>query len=226
MGVQKIASLMLGSAVAGAALASAYWIHFYDLAPQESLVAVRPDASIRNDPAQGPPEMPGRTPGAASTLSALSLSDIGIAGRLTVPVSGVARTALTDNFHDARDDGARLHEGIDILAPVGTAIVAAAPGRIEKLFTSEKGGITVYIRSGDRRITYYYAHLAGYAMDLREGAAVRAGDVIGYVGSSGDADPGAPHLHFEIMRKDPSASWSEGRSVNPYPLLVSDRKGY
>ena len=224
MGVQKIASLMLGSAVAGAALASAYWIHFYDLAPEGPLVAVS-----HNEPAPANPEIPAEAPRASGTTVASRGSyaaSINIPGGLTVPVSGIARNTLTDSYHDSREDGARLHEGIDILAPAGTAVVAAAPGRIEKLFTSEKGGITVYIRSGDRRITYYYAHLASYAMDLREGAAVRAGDVIGYVGSSGDADPGAPHLHFEIMRKDPSASWSEGRSVNPYPLLVSDRKSY
>lgn len=216
MRVQKIASLMLGSAVAGAAAASAYWIHFYDLAPQEPLVAVSQD-----DPAQGATETPANTAGAAAQVPETYDPGSSILGELTVPVSGIARDQLTDSYYDAREDGARLHEGIDILAPAGTAVVAAAPGRIEKLFTSEKGGITVYVRSADKRITYYYAHLAGYALGLREGMPVRANDTIGYIGSSGDADPGAPHLHFEILRKAPNAGWSEGQSVNPYPLLVS-----
>lgn len=141
-------------------------------------------------------------------------------GALIVPVAGVDRTALSDNWGDPRGDGDRSHEAIDILAPRGTPVVAAAPGRIEKLFTSDRGGLTVYVRSGDGRTIHYYAHLDAYRPGLAEGQALRAGDVIGTVGSSGNADPAAPHLHYEVKRMAPGEGWWQGKAINPYPLLA------
>lgn len=148
-----------------------------------------------------------------------------VAGRtveqgLIVPVAGVPRSALTDSFTQARGAGAS-HEAIDIMATRATPVRAAAPGRIEKLFHSEKGGETLYIRSPGGRWIYYYAHLDGYRPGLREGQAVRQGDVVATVGATGNADPQAPHLHFEIKRMAPGERWYEGTPVNPYPLLAN-----
>ena len=114
-----------------------------------------------------------------------------------------------------------MHDAIDILAPLDTPVVAAAPGTVEKLFVSKPGGNTVYVRSADRRTIYYYAHLSRYAPGLREGQVLERGDPVGFVGYSGNASPTAPHLHFAVMLTDPERKWYEGsRPVNPYPLLA------
>lgn len=141
-------------------------------------------------------------------------------GALTIPVAGVAAAQLTDTFNQTRG-GARRHEALDILAPAGTPVLAAAGGRVEKLFKSNDGGNTVYVRSADRRTIYYYAHLQAYAPGLKEGEAIERGERLGTVGSSGNADPAAPHLHFAIMRTTPGAEWWQpADATNPYPLLV------
>ena len=141
-------------------------------------------------------------------------------GSLAIPVAGIAPAQLTDTFDQARAAGARHHDAIDIMAPRGTPVLAAAPGRVEKLFLSKYGGNTVYVRSEDGRTLYYYAHLDAYAPGLAEGAVVRSGDRIGLVGSTGDASPDAPHLHFAIMETRPEAKWYEPtQAINPYPLL-------
>lgn len=141
-------------------------------------------------------------------------------GALAIPVAGIAPAQLTDTFDQARAAGARRHDAIDIMAPRGTPVLAAAPGRVEKLFLSKDGGNTVYVRSPDGKTLYYYAHLDAYAPGLAEGATVRTGDRIGLVGSTGDANPQAPHLHFAIMQTRPEAKWYEpSQAVNPYPLL-------
>lgn len=137
-----------------------------------------------------------------------------------VPVAGIAPDRLTDTFDDVRGGGTRTHEALDIPAPAGTAVVAAAPGTVEKLFVSDEGGNTIYIRSSDRRMLHYYAHLQNYAPGLREGVPVERGQRLGSVGSSGNADPAAPHLHFAIIRTSPDAEWWEpAEPVNPYPML-------
>lgn len=142
------------------------------------------------------------------------------AGALVVPVEGMRRELLVDTWGDPRGAGTRHHEAIDIMAPGGTPVVAAAPGTVEKLFDSDAGGITAYVRSADRRWTYYYAHLAGYAPGLTEGQRVRAGDAIGFVGDTGNAGAGNTHLHFGISRMRADEGWSGGEPVNPYPLLA------
>ena len=139
---------------------------------------------------------------------------------LSIPVEGVPPTALTDTFTQARAGGARPHDAIDIMAARGRAVLAAADGRIEKLFTSEDGGLTIYQRSQDGRRIYYYAHLGGYARGLAEGQNVRRGQKIGTVGSTGNADPSAPHLHFAVNEIRPGEPWYRGRATNPYPLLA------
>ncbi|MCW3847808.1 M23 family metallopeptidase [Sphingomonas sp. LB-2] len=139
---------------------------------------------------------------------------------LTVPVLGVPRSKITDTWGQARDNGLRPHHGTDIMAPGGTPVVAAAPGTVEKLFYSNGGGgITLYVRSPDRRWSYYYAHLQGYAPGLVEGMSVKAGDPLGFVGDTGNAGTGNFHLHFGLSRMKPSDRWWEGEPVNAYPLL-------
>lgn len=143
---------------------------------------------------------------------------------LVIPVAGVSADDLFDTFTDARSAGTRRHEAIDIMAPVGTPVIAAGPGKVERLFLSDAGGKTVYIRSPDGRRIYYYAHLRSYAPTLVEGARIEAGEPIGTVGSSGNADGQAPHLHFAIMRTTPDKMWFEdAAAINPYPLLVPDQ---
>jgi murein DD-endopeptidase MepM/ murein hydrolase activator NlpD len=136
-----------------------------------------------------------------------------------IPVAGVTPDRLNDTWGQARADGAREHHAIDIMAPRGTPVVAAAAGRIEKLFESKAGGHTIYIRRVDPAWIDYYAHLDTYAADLREGSAIKAGQQIGTVGSTGDADPGAPHLHYEIKQMMPGEKWWQGTNINPYPIL-------
>lgn len=146
-------------------------------------------------------------------------------GMLAVPVAGVGRDQITDSWNDARGGGTRGHHGTDIMAPAGTSVVAAAPGRIDKLFQSNLGGTTLYVRSIDGAWTYYYAHLAAYAPGVREGQMVKAGDPIGYVGDTGDAGAGNYHLHFGITRMARGQRWWEGENVNPYPLLAGKGAG-
>jgi murein DD-endopeptidase MepM/ murein hydrolase activator NlpD len=140
-------------------------------------------------------------------------------GQLIVPVQGVRRDQLSDTWGQSREAGARAHEAIDIMAPRGTPVLAAAAGTVEKLFVSVRGGTTVYVRSLDRRTIYYYAHLEGYAPGLAERQQVRAGQVIAFVGSSGDASPDGPHLHFGMSIARPDEGWWQGQAINPYPLL-------
>lgn len=141
-------------------------------------------------------------------------------GQLMVPVRGIAADALVDTFAQARKGGMRRHDAIDIMADRGTAVVAASAGTVERLFESRKGGRTVYIRAPGGRRIHYYAHLDAYAQGLREGEQVRAGDPLGTVGSTGNARPDAPHLHYAIMELAEDDDWWEGTPINPYPLLT------
>jgi peptidoglycan LD-endopeptidase LytH len=137
---------------------------------------------------------------------------------LTIPVAGVKPEQLMDTFSASRSEG-RVHDAIDIMAPGGTPVVAAADGTIVKFFDSERGGITIYQLSDDKKYFYYYAHLQRRADNIREGDHVKKATVIGYVGDTGNAGPGNYHLHFAIsLVGDPKRFW-DGQPVNPYPLL-------
>lgn len=138
---------------------------------------------------------------------------------LLLPVQGVAARDLRDTFGDGRDGNQRGHEAIDILAPRGTPVLAVADGPIVKLFLSKPGGITVYQFDTTGRLAYYYAHLDRYADGLAEGQTVRRGSVVGYVGSTGNASPDAPHLHFAIFRLGPEKQWWKGEPINPFGYL-------
>jgi len=137
---------------------------------------------------------------------------------LLLPVQGVTPGELLDTYSDARGEG-RSHDAIDIMAPTGRPVRAVADGRIAKLFASVPGGLTIYQFDSDEKLAYYYAHLDRYADDLEEGATVKRGDVIGYVGATGNANKDAPHLHFAIFVLGPEKKWWQGTAVNPYPIL-------
>ena len=139
--------------------------------------------------------------------------------RLLIPVAGVGRAELHDSFEEQRGAG-RRHLAIDILAPRSTPVVAVEEGTIARLFQSRLGGVTVYQFSPGGRFSYYYAHLDRYARGLEEGAAVRRGQVIGYVGTTGNAPESTPHLHFAIYRLTPEQGWWQGEAINPYLALV------
>jgi peptidoglycan LD-endopeptidase LytH len=142
----------------------------------------------------------------------------GFARHLTIPVRGIDRDELRDSFSDRR--GARSHEAVDIMAPRGTPVIAADQGRIEKLFTSDAGGLTIYQFDPSGSYCYYYAHLDRYADGLKQGAAVTRGQVIGYVGSTGNAAEQAPHLHFAIFQLTDERKWWKGTAINPFPALA------
>jgi len=139
-------------------------------------------------------------------------------GILAIPVVGIRSEQLIDTFTSARSEE-RTHDAIDIAAPAGTPVIAATDGEIIKFFDSERGGITIYQTTADRRFVLYYAHLQRRADEITIGTAVRKGTTIGYVGDTGNAGTGNYHLHFSIARiTDPKRAW-EGEFINPYPLL-------
>jgi murein DD-endopeptidase MepM/ murein hydrolase activator NlpD len=148
-------------------------------------------------------------PAIGTTTDSLSLS---------IPVEGIAASELRDTFGDPRTGHA--HEALDIMAPRGTPVLSAADGRLTKLFLSKQGGIMVYASDASDRYVLMYGHLDRYADGLTEGMTLRRGQLIGYVGSTGDAAVAGPHLHFAIARGKPSVAWWKGEAVNPYPLLA------
>jgi len=200
---------IISTAVVTAVLTSALWIFYFNItrAPNDGRVSASGDEATL-DPAGGPP------------VSVAEGVTVGPAG-LVIPVAGVKPNELVDTFSQARAGGARIHDAIDIMAPVGRPVVAAAPGRVEKIFFSPGGGgNTVYVRSPDSRWSYYYAHLSAYAPGLHEGQQLPRGAPVGSVGYSGNANPAGPHLHFAINRMAPGEKWYQGSAINPYPLLA------
>lgn len=149
---------------------------------------------------------------------ALPTPEAAAPNQLIIPVAGVRPDQLHDTFSESRSEG-RVHDAIDIPAPLGTPVLAAADGTIVKLFISERGGTTIYQLSIDSKFVYYYAHLDRYAEGLVEGHLAKQGETIAYVGNSGNAGPGNYHLHFSIAQvSDPKRYW-DGVNLNPYPLL-------
>ena len=138
---------------------------------------------------------------------------------MTPPIRGLSLANLRDMFEEVHNG--HPHEAIDIMEPRGTPVRAVVSGTIRKLFLSKPGGNTIYQFDEMGVYCYYYAHLDGYAEGLREGMRVESGDVIGFVGSTGNADPGAPHLHFAIFELGPEKQWWKGKAVDPYPGLVA-----
>ena len=167
-------------------------------------------ASVPRAPVVSKPEAATPEPGGSGAALFASRRPI-------VPVQGVARTALLDNYEQSR--GPRKHEAIDIMAPRGTPVYAVDDGQLVKLFQSVPGGITAYQFDPGAQLAYYYAHLDRYADGLKEGMALKRGDLIGYVGSTGNAAADAPHLHFGVFVLGPEKQWWKGEPVNPFPAL-------
>lgn len=149
---------------------------------------------------------------------AVSVTLPGARPEIMIPVRGVDARQLRDTFSHARGGG-RTHRALDIMAPRGTPVVAAVDGTIRKLFNSKAGGVTIYQFDVKEERVYYYAHLDRYADGLAEGVFVEQGTVIGYVGTTGNAPAGAPHLHFAIELLTAEKLWWKGTPVNPFPIL-------
>jgi murein DD-endopeptidase MepM/ murein hydrolase activator NlpD len=147
----------------------------------------------------------------------------GILPSIGLPIAGLQPKDVQDTYSQLRD-GTRPHEATDILAPRGAPVLAVDAGTIKKLFTSKPGGLTVYQFDPAAVYCYYYAHLDRYAENLKEGMSVNRGDVIGYVGTTGNAPANTPHLHFAIFKIGPEKRWWEGTPINPYPLLMEALK--
>lgn len=167
-----------------------------------------------------PATVPALAPATTEETVAASVPEatVPVAHQLLIPVAGIQASALNDTFNQPRGSE-RRHEAIDIVAPNGTRVVAVADGKIAKLFNSQAGGLTVYQFDPGEQFAYYYAHLDRYAADVQEGMTLKRGDLVGYVGTSGNADPNTPHLHFAIFALEPQKQWWRGSPVNPYPLL-------
>jgi len=140
--------------------------------------------------------------------------------QLALPIVSYPRKDIYDSFYDRRG-GTRIHEGIDLHAPRGTPVVAVDAGSIIKLFTSKPGGLTIYQFDREQVYCYYYAHLDRYAEGLHEGQEVERGELLAYVGHTGNASPDAPHLHLSIFKLGPDKNWWQGTPVNPYPILIN-----
>ena len=174
------------------------------------------------------PTAPGAGKAAGDSLAGMRVGDTSGTGGLAasgggtsllIPVAGVKAMQIQDTYSQPRG-AERMHEALDIPAPIGTPVYAVADGRIVKLFTSKPGGLTIYEFDPGEKFSYYYAHLDHYAPTLKEGQQVKRGDLIGYVGATGNADPAAPHLHFAMFELGPEKNWWQGKPVNPYPLLA------
>lgn len=198
------------TAIVTAILTSTVWLFGYNIFNAGSGLAPAGEVAVVDPPNSSP----------VAVAEGLVVGPAGLA----IPVAGVKIEQLIDTYTQSRAGGARAHNAIDIMAPAGTPVLAAAPGIVEKLFYSEGGGgITAYVRSDDKRWIYYYAHLQSYAPGLKEGQRVQRGQVIGRVGSTGNANPAGPHLHFAIHRMEPGQRWWDGDPINPYPLLAGKR---
>ncbi|HEX7706626.1 MAG TPA: M23 family metallopeptidase [Thermoanaerobaculia bacterium] len=201
------------------ALITIGWLAWTAAAPRENIAVAEP---LRLPPSMSPPSA---TPAAATAAIAPRSKDepfsrpSSLPRSLLIPVAGVEARELHQSFTDKRGSD-RVHEALDIAAPTGTPVVAVDDGIVRKLFDSKAGGITVYQFDPTGTYCYYYAHLDAYAPGLREGQQIRRGDLIGYVGTSGNAPKDAPHLHFAIARLDADRKWWGGTAIDPYPLLT------
>jgi murein DD-endopeptidase MepM/ murein hydrolase activator NlpD len=174
------------------------------MAPDPVLVAAPPPGS----------KIPPPTISANTVVRGSDIEDLR-SRSLTIPVRGLAAEDLVSSFDDARGTR-RRHEAIDILAPRGTDVVAVEAGTVAKLFTSVAGGLTVYQYDPSEKFVYYYAHLDAYATGLKEGDKLRKGDLIGKVGTTGNAPESTPHLHFAISKLNPDRRWWGGTALDPY----------
>jgi murein DD-endopeptidase MepM/ murein hydrolase activator NlpD len=201
------AAFVLGFAAGMVCLAAALWSTGSRFPAQAPATAPKAPAAVgfTLPEAMPPPPQPADVPPEA------------VPPALGMPIAGVDPHTLQSSFAQAR--GGHAHEALDIMAPRGTEVLAAAAGSVVKLFLSKPGGLTVYQFDDSRSWCYYYAHLDHYAAGLKEGMLLRKGEVLGYVGSTGDASPDAPHLHFAVFELGPEKHWWQGTAIDPLPLL-------
>ena len=200
---------VIGTAILTAVVTSFFWIWFYNFIPSRPPTVARSGSVVTVKPAQAPP------------VTIAEQVVVGPSG-LAIPVAGIKPDQLVDTYDQARGAG-RRHDAIDIMADEGTPVIAAADGKVEKLFNSVRGGLTIYVRSPDQKWAYYYAHLQRYATGLHEGQDVKRGQVLALVGHTGDASAAGPHLHFAINTMGNGERWWQGTPINPYPLLAGKR---
>ncbi len=135
------------------------------------------------------------------------------------PIDGLSEADVRDTFTEVHFG--HPHEALDLLSPRGTPVHSVVSGTIRKLFPSKPGGNTIYVFDEAGVYCYYYAHLDRYADGLREGMRVERGDLIGFVGSTGNANPATPHLHFAVFKLGPEKQWWKGKAIDPYPEVLS-----
>ena len=220
---RRRAALTLGLAFSLGALTSGLLIWRSDQLASAGIVEQTSQATADNAGTEEPPAVKsapfltaatsGRIDSVAGSVEQLKRK------HLEMPVDGVSRDRLHDSFDERRGGGLRRHEAIDIMAPRGTPVRAVEDARVAKLFRSVAGGLTIYLFDPTETFSYYYGHLDRYASGLQEGQKVRRGEVIGYVGSTGNASEDAPHLHFAIFQLGSERQWSKGDPINPYDVL-------
>jgi murein DD-endopeptidase MepM/ murein hydrolase activator NlpD len=228
--VGKVALAGLGGFLLGAAtILFVVWIYGNQIRrpserPSETVPpAQAPSQTPLPAPLPGPapamPTAPTPTPPSNPPVGPTDLTgDLGNR-HLLLPVQGIRVDQLHDTFNESRGGGERVHEALDIMAPRNSPVLAVEDGRVAKLFTSKQGGLTIYQFDPTETYAYYYAHLDHYTEGLKEGDILRRGQVIGYVGVTGNANPDGPHLHFAIFRLTPEKQWWKGDPVNPFGLL-------
>ena len=189
-----------------------------DISAVSSHLPLTKSAPVMDEPS-AVVEVPAPTSGRTGIIPTTAPEAKDLAARhLTIPVQGIDPEKLVRSYHDRRSGG-REHEALDILAPRETPVVAVEDGTVAKLFVSKAGGNTIYQFDPGREYAYYYAHLERYADGLKEGQTVRRGQVIGYVGTSGNAPKNTPHLHFAVYRLTAEKHWWEGTPIDPYDIL-------
>ena len=186
------------------------------IGPRASSAPRRAPAAAARAPARVPPT---RAPTGIGPVSSSETVNYILSRGLQVPVAGMTMAQLRDSFDEGRDDG-RTHRSLDILAPRGTAVVAADDGRILRVRANALGGNTVYATDPQGRVVYYYAHLDAYQPGLAEGATIVRGDTLGIVGTTRNAPKDTPHLHFQVMQMPADGKYWDGEPINPYPLFL------
>jgi murein DD-endopeptidase MepM/ murein hydrolase activator NlpD len=176
-------------------------------------VEVKPTKKEEPAPVVPPPSAVTTTP----ALTTTAIDDLRNR-QLTLPVQGIKREELRDTFNETRGSS-RRHEALDVLAPRNTPVLAVEDGTIARLFLSDAGGITIYQFDPAESYCYYYAHLERYADGLKEGSPIKRGQVIGYVGTTGNAPRNTPHLHFAIFKLTDEKRWWQGTAIDPYSVL-------
>jgi peptidoglycan LD-endopeptidase LytH len=198
------------------------WLRTYGPPMPVQERSVAEDSSVGSKMSAAPPAPgPARSPAPSARVNAPVATSGNIPhAKLRLPIDGVNVGSWKGGFDERRGGGVRGHEAVDILSPRNTPVHAVDNGAVAKIFESKQGGHTVYQFSADGRLAYYYAHLDRYADGLHDGQPITQGDVIGYVGTSGNAPPNTPHLHFAVFELGPDKRWWKGRAIDPYAVFT------